>query len=78
VRGGSFDDVRQKLQDQIRLYLEGVAAAPEAERTRLLRRSAPWWAWLRPFEKILMGALGRRDTKERHEFSFPIGGAVPA
>ena len=52
-RGGSFDDVRQKLQDQIQLYLEGAAAAPEAERARLSRRRAPWWAWLRPFGKML-------------------------
>ena|SRR5271163_769186 len=70
VQGRCFDDVRQKLDDQIGLFLEGVESAPEAERSRLLRRRAPWWAWVRPMRAMLQAALLGRDAKERHEYSF--------
>ncbi len=73
VRGHAFDEVRRKLAEQVELYLEGVAAAPPGERRRLLRRRAPLLAWLRPLWKLAAVSFGRRDAKERYEFTLPLG-----
>ncbi len=73
VHGRSFGEVRQKIGEQIGLFIEGVNNLPESERARLLRRRAPVREWLRPLWKVMLAGLGRRDPKERHEFSFPLG-----
>lgn len=72
VSGRSFSEVRQKIGDQITLYLEGVRELPAVERTRLLRRRAPWAAYIRPIWKTVRAIAGGKDTKERHDFSLPL------
>lgn len=72
VHGRSFDEVRQKISDQVALYIEGVSALPPEQREHLLARRAPLRAWFRPFWTIGIAPFKRRDAKERHEFSFPL------
>ena len=71
VQGDSFECVRVKLDEAIGIYLEGVLALPEADRTRLLNRRAPMAAWASPFLHLLKAAFTRRDDRLRHEFTLP-------
>ena len=82
VQGRSFEEVYQKLNDQISLYLETLADLPAAERDRLLARSVPLWTKICCVAKGFVGLLQRSGSKERHEFtkSLPMAahGALPA
>lgn len=71
VQGQSFEIVHQKLDDAVRVYLAGVAALPQADRKRLLKRRAPFSVWLPPFLHLLRTAFTRRDDRLRHEFTLP-------
>ena len=53
VQGDSFDSVRLKLDDAIRLFLETIHDLPEADRKRLLNRRAPLSQWLYPLWHIV-------------------------
>lgn len=72
VQGRTFEDVYQKLNDQIVLYIEHVATLPEADRTRLLNRSMPFTLRAGFFWRFLLSSLFQRDGKSRHEFTRPM------
>ncbi len=73
VQGISFPDVYQKLNDQISLYSESVAILPEADQERLLRRHAPLSTTIPLLFSALRSAIGRRGSRARHDYSFPMG-----
>lgn len=72
VQGESFEDVYRKLNEQIALYAEGVAAMAPQDRKRLWNRRAPLGARARFAWKILRAAMAGRDGKSRHEYSLPM------
>lgn len=73
VQGGSFSDVYQKLNDQIELYSETVAALPEPDQRRLLSRHAPLGTLLALVFRIVCSTLGRRGRRSRHDYTHPMG-----
>lgn len=72
VQGRSFNEVYQKLLDQIHLYLESVSELPEVDRQRLLRRTAPLAARLPLIIGMLWSEISHRGGKRRHEYSMPV------
>jgi hypothetical protein len=72
VQGKSFSEVYQKLEDQIHLYLESVCALPEADRRRLLKRTAPLTTRLSLILPMIWAAISHRDRKERHEYTVAL------
>ena len=73
VQGSSFDDVYHKLNDQISLYKESVAALPSADQERLLNRRMPLSTTLSLLLSTVISVVGRRGSRSRHDYSFPIG-----
>lgn len=73
VQGKSFDEVYQKLNDQVYLYLDGVMALPKADRQRLLSRRAPLSVRLPFIWRILGSVIGRKNGRAHHEYTIPIG-----
>ena len=71
VQGRSFDDVYRKLNEQIDLYLETVAALPAAERRRFLRRRAPLAVRLRLWARVLLALLFARNRNALHAYDIP-------
>jgi hypothetical protein len=69
VQGRSFDEVHQKIVDQVGLYLDGIGALPVQEQGHLLFRRAPWWVWLRFMVLRWFAGLLGRDGKE---FTLPM------
>ena len=73
VQGKSFKEVKQKLVDQIELYLESVDSLPEGERHALLNRKAPLGEWLKiafyVFRNRFDGWFGRNGGKDFDMFS---------
>jgi hypothetical protein len=79
VQGRSFQDVYEKLSDQIALYVEGVAALPEPDRDRLLNRRAPIHSWVRAVGRTLAAGIGRDGNRpERHAYDHRIDGGCRA
>ena len=73
VQGKSFHDVYSKLNEQLELYVEGVAALPAAERARLINRRAPFSSWLRVSLIVLLSNLGRSQNRpERASFDLSL------
>lgn len=72
VQGHSFEEVYRKLNEQVQLFIEGVCELPAPERTRLLKRRAPIRLWMRPLRRLLAAMIFRRDSKERHDYSYPL------
>ncbi len=67
VQGSSFQEVFQKLQEQIELYAEGLAALPEADARRLINRRAPHatWRWLYAAAMTLVWNVAKTDRPEQ-------------
>jgi predicted RNase H-like HicB family nuclease len=75
VQGQSFVDVRQNLQQAIKLYVERVSELPEAEQARLLNRRSPWHIRAKFALLSLLIRVRKRDEYER-QFTLPVH--VPA
>ena len=71
VQGSSFDGVRLKLEDAIKVYLDSVVTLSPEDQKRMLNRRAPLSVWLAPFLHLLRAAFTRRDDRLRHEFTLP-------
>jgi hypothetical protein len=78
VQGRSFQDVYNKLEDAIDIYLQGVLALPEIDQKRLLNRKAPIPVWASLLVRMIMTALVRHDNKLRHEYTLPARGLASA
>lgn len=73
VQGDNFRDVLDKLDNQIRLYVEGVMSLPPSERERLLNRRAPFGSWFRVSVHTLLASLMRNRGRDgRACFNFPL------
>jgi len=78
VQGSNFDEVRQKLHDQILLYLETVAAQPVAERARLLERRAPLLRRIELAARVLTAILRASQDTSRAKYDEPVDAALAA
>jgi hypothetical protein len=73
VQGSSFQDVYDKLDEQVALYLDGVKDLPAADRSRLLNRRAPAWIWVQLFARAFWAGLFPQGGEiERHSYSRPL------
>ena len=72
VQGSSFQDVYDKLDEQVALYLDSVKDLPAADQLRLLNRRAAW-LWLQVFaEAFWSGLFAQGGEIERHSYSRPL------
>lgn len=76
-QGSSFEEVKAKLEDQIREYLVDVLAGEDrAQAATLLRRRAPLSMWLKYWRARLVhhfkGTAGRHEPVRRLPFSESI------
>lgn len=79
VQGTSYQDVEAKLRNQIQLFLESVYDLPEADRQRLLNRSAPISMYARVMWRVLSAIWNRSaNRKQRADFDCPLDGAALA
>ncbi|MFI4981687.1 MAG: hypothetical protein ACHQIO_15175 [Nevskiales bacterium] len=78
VQGRSFDEVTDKIRDQVRLFLDGVRDLPPADQARLLRRRVPPSLQLRLLLSVFWSVLrGRRDGgREEYILRLPTGFAA--
>ncbi len=68
VDGGSYQEVEATLGICIKMYLESISELPEAERSRLLARRAPWHLRARLAISTWVHQLER--ASDRHARSF--------
>jgi hypothetical protein len=70
VEGRSFLEVRQSLQQAMKLYLNRVAELPEEERQQLLARRSPWHVRAKFALSWLRAMLGKQDNR-KCQFTVP-------
>lgn len=69
VEGNSFTDVKESLDCAIKMYLEEVMSLPENDRSRLLKRSVPWYVIAGYALKFLLFMLfGKKCSEGRNDF----------
>jgi predicted RNase H-like HicB family nuclease len=76
VQGASFDEVKERIEGAIKLYLERVRELPEEERERFLHRAIPIRVALWMAVKVALSGLAQRlrprDGNTPHAYNFPV------
>lgn len=72
VQGKSFDDVRIRLEEALRAFVESAMQEPPHIRAKLLNRKAPLhirllWGW-----RFLKAALSGREDASVSTAGFPV------
>ncbi len=78
VQGRSFEEVYHKLDQQIGVFLEGVMALPENERTYLLNRRMPLIERIKLFFKVSWSIFSNRGNKLHHTYDVPVNSGPAA
>jgi predicted RNase H-like HicB family nuclease len=79
VQGRSLEDVTERIEGAVRLYLERLRELPETDRQRLLRRRVPFWTSLKIASKMMWNGVVRPRTgsdesggKTPHRYNYPL------
>lgn len=78
VQGRSFEEVYQKLDKQIGVFLEGVMALAENERAHLLNRKMPLIARVKLFSNVFWPVFSSRSNKLHHAYDVPVNSGPAA
>ena len=68
VQGDSYEDVIDKLRDQVKLFLDGVGDLPAADQVRLMSRKVPLRLRLRWLLSVAWSMLRRRPGRGPDEY----------
>jgi hypothetical protein len=72
VQGDTFDEVYASLDQAVHDYVQRVAALPEADRSRLLRRRAPFGSRVAFFAAVMRTALRARGGGDETRFGYTL------